>query len=315
MGSDAGAPEVGRGGRCPPEAGLPLGRGGTRSVVGGVSGKRAEARGGGGVEEEPSVPKDGARRFGMRGPMCRAEVARPASSPSDSPSRRAYAPAPEPAPLPPTVPEPDPRSPEPNTPPRTERAPAAPRAADAECVPEASDAEGPAPTGPVPAAGAPPPVGIERAPKTPPLPLSEPSAESGAASPPAPDPVSEPGSDEPLSPVPAVGGWGGRGGMGARRASVLMHPPFPRARVVSTHTGRCHRRPGPAWTRPSRAGIPAWTDRHPGADVRPGTERSSVRARHSTGCCRANGNQSVPPGHLPGTSPYPAVILSGRLRS
>jgi hypothetical protein len=46
-----------------------------------------------------------------------------------------------------------------------------------------------------------------------------------------------------------------------------------------------------------------------------GAARSSVRARHSTGCRRVNGNQSAPPGHLPGTSPYPAVILSGTLRS
>ncbi|SEF13797.1 hypothetical protein SAMN05216533_6902 [Streptomyces sp. Ag109_O5-10] len=46
---------------------------------------------------------------------------------------------------------------------------------------------------------------------------------------------------------------------------------------------------------------------------RPG--RSAVRARHSTGCASANGNQSAGPRHLPGSSPYPAVILSGRLRS
>lgn len=52
----------------------------------------------------------------------------------------------------------------------------------------------------------------------------------------------------------------------------------------------------------------------PGAVERPAAF-SSVRARHSTGCPRPNGNQSTTPGHLPGTSPYPAVILSGRLRS
>lgn len=71
----------------------------------------------------------------------------------------------------------------------------------------------------------------------------------------------------------------------------------------------------PARIEAVRARIPARTDRHPGAGVRPGAERSSVRARHSTGCSWANGNQSATPGHLPGTSPYPAVILSGRLRS
>ena len=43
--------------------------------------------------------------------------------------------------------------------------------------------------------------------------------------------------------------------------------------------------------------------------------RSAVRARHSTGCPCQNGNQSTSTRHLPGTSPYPAVILSGRLRS
>ena len=46
-----------------------------------------------------------------------------------------------------------------------------------------------------------------------------------------------------------------------------------------------------------------------------GRRRSAVRARHSTGCRCRFGNQSTSPGDLPGTSPYPAVILSGRLRS
>lgn len=43
--------------------------------------------------------------------------------------------------------------------------------------------------------------------------------------------------------------------------------------------------------------------------------RSSLRARHSTGWPRSNGNQSADPRLLPGTSPYPAVIMSGRLRA
>jgi hypothetical protein len=74
--------------------------------------------------------------------------------------------------------------------------------------------------------------------------------------------------------------------------------------------------PGPVSTyaaRPHIARIPARMDRHPaGASPR---GRSDMRARHSTGCPRRCGNQSTTAGHLPGTSPYPAVILSGRLRS
>lgn len=115
-------------------------------------------------------------------------------------------------------------------------------------------------------------------------------------------------------PWPTGGGWGGRGGMEACCASVLMHPRFlapgpttctravvlalnrsaPDLSVPDTHT----RTDGPA----SRCGMCS-------------RGRSAVRARHSTGCPRRNGNQSTSPGHLPGTSPYPAVILSGRLHS
>ncbi len=76
--------------------------------------------------------------------------------------------------------------------------------------------------------------------------------------------------------------------------------------------GRC-RSPGPGADSVVRARIPARTERHPRMVCDRG--RSSVRARHSTACQGANGNQSTTPGHLPGTSPYPAVILSGRLRS
>ena len=123
-------------------------------------------------------------------------------------------------------------------------------------------------------------------------------------------------------------GEGGCGGTGARRDSVLMHPPFPRTRatvcfmcgpVCSCPCSYTRRRP-PRLTRyaektkSSRARIPAAADRHPGRGRTTGGV-SSVRARHSTGCPRSNGNQSTPPGLLPGTSHYPAVILSGRLRS
>lgn len=113
------------------------------------------------------------------------------------------------------------------------------------------------------------------------------------------------------------GGCGGRGGLlgrgvkEARRASVLMHPPFPRpGRCVPRGPVASCPRPG---TESSRAHIPVRTERHPGSDPRPA--RSAVRARHSTACSCTNGNQSTTPGHLPGTSPYPAVIQSGRLRS
>ena len=119
-----------------------------------------------------------------------------------------------------------------------------------------------------------------------------------------------------------AGGVGGRGGMEARRASVLMLPPFPRARAIGPGTELVRavsqlflRAAGTALSgRPSRARIPAVADRHPGRD-RPRQGRPSLRARHSTGCPCAAGNQSAGPRHLPGTSPYPAVILSGRLRS
>lgn len=108
---------------------------------------------------------------------------------------------------------------------------------------------------------------------------------------------------------PGIGGWGGRGGaagrggMGACRASVLMHPPFPRARSRVLVRG-----PPSSIRTHTRTGGPA-------SGASGAQSRSSVRARHSTGCPRSNGNQSTSPGDLPGTSPYPAVILSGRLRS
>lgn len=127
-----------------------------------------------------------------------------------------------------------------------------------------------------------------------------------------------PDSSEPGPSSPAAGGWAGlggvvgRGGIEARRASVLMHPPFPHVRAVRSCAGpRRSRRPG---RRPSghayphgRAGIPA--RRRRGA-YSPACVRVTLRVVPGrTG--------TSPPGrrHLPGTSPYPAVILSGSLRS
>lgn len=118
---------------------------------------------------------------------------------------------------------------------------------------------------------------------------------------------------EPIDPVEPGGRCGGvePAGPGARRASVLMHPPFPRTRAtVCSPAGRCtpalvraragvllpcsytDRRPPrshPARhkikdteTKSSRARIPAAADRHPGRGRTTGGV-SSVRARHSTG--------------------------------
>ncbi|AXE84676.1 hypothetical protein C1703_06690 [Streptomyces sp. Go-475] len=122
---------------------------------------------------------------------------------------------------------------------------------------------------------------------------------------------------------PRVGGAGGVGrkggevsrGAGGRRRVALpcsCTPPFPRTRAARSRAGRCCPARGPAPLRPGhtypyeRSVIPARLS---------GRRRSAVRARHSTACPWANGNQSTSPGHLPGTSPYPAVIQSGRLRS
>lgn len=108
------------------------------------------------------------------------------------------------------------------------------------------------------------------------------------------------------------GGALGRGGKEARCASVLMHPPFPRPRAAAHCAGRCRPARGPELSRPEH------TYPYEGSVIparKSGRRRSAVRARHSTACSCANGNQSTSPGHLPGTSPYPAVILSGRLRS
>lgn len=124
-----------------------------------------------------------------------------------------------------------------------------------------------------------------------------------------------PGSSDP--PSPTVGGWAGlggvdgRGGMEARRASVLMRPPFPHVRAVRSCAGprrsrRCGRQPSGHAYPHGRAGIPA--RRRRGASS-PACVRVTLRVVPGR-----TGTSPPGRGHLPGTSPYPAVILSGSLR-
>ena len=112
------------------------------------------------------------------------------------------------------------------------------------------------------------------------------------------------------------GGTSGRGGIEPRRASVLMHPPFPcapgrrsRTRAVVCVPGRPGAdavvRSGHAYPH-GRTGIPA---RLPGRS-RPPCVRVTLRLVPGR-----TGTSPRPLRHLPGTSPYPAVIPSGRLRS
>ncbi|BCM71314.1 hypothetical protein EASAB2608_06648 [Streptomyces sp. EAS-AB2608] len=125
-------------------------------------------------------------------------------------------------------------------------------------------------------------------------------------------------------PVPAVapaasaglaGGVEGRGGIGACRASVLMHPPFPRARAASSYAGRPAARPRPVrrtlYARSFRARIPVRPDPHPGSHGRPGAFRRTCASLYGLS---GTGTEPV---HGAGASarnvPYPAVILSGRL--
>ncbi len=115
------------------------------------------------------------------------------------------------------------------------------------------------------------------------------------------------------------GGTGGRGGMEARRASVLMHPPFPRPLQTrrssfpadpevgfsrrpggrcSVHTrrsSRCSTAHGErssrmSWVRPPSRPAPRASHTRGSGSASP--SRSSLRARHSTGWPRSNGNQS-----------------------
>lgn len=108
----------------------------------------------------------------------------------------------------------------------------------------------------------------------------------------------------------AGGGTWGRGG--TRRASVLTAPPFPRARAVCRTRAVLLLGRARAEARSGHAYPYGWA----GIQVQPARRsRRAVRARHSTGCHGRKRNRSVTPWHLPGTSPYPAVILSGRLPS
>lgn len=126
-----------------------------------------------------------------------------------------------------------------------------------------------------------------------------------------------PDSSEPGPSSPAAGGWAGlggvvgRGGTEARRASVLMHPPFPHVRAVRSCAGprrsrRPRRRPSGHAYPHGRAGIPA--RRRRGANS-PACVRVTLRVVPGR-----TGTSPPGRGHLPGTSPYPAVILSGSLR-
>ncbi len=61
------------------------------------------------------------------------------------------------------------------------------------------------------------------------------------------------------------GGVPGRGGTGARRASVLMHPPFPHVPGPLSYAGRCSVFPArPGTDSSDQARIPAREERHPG---------------------------------------------------
>lgn len=109
------------------------------------------------------------------------------------------------------------------------------------------------------------------------------------------------------------GGRGAGAGEGGAARFRAHAPPFPRARAGP-------RRPRPVCRcQVARRGrVPGTDTRTTGASSRPDDRAGpvpAVRARHSTACGASNGNQSAGPRHLPGTSPYPAVIRSGRLRS
>ncbi len=111
------------------------------------------------------------------------------------------------------------------------------------------------------------------------------------------------------------GGADGRGGMGARRASVLMHPPFPRplARPRAWAAVVVHGLPHPVRTPPTRHAYPRRGSvipaREAAVDV-PTCVRVTLRVEPAR-----TGTSPRPRADLPGTSPYPAVIPSGRLRS
>ncbi len=254
-----------------------------RPAVGGVSGKRAEARGGGGdvgaasvgagvwcevadagpVEPvrpvpspcggdegtpEPSVPVDPARPLSAR-PLLRGGGTAASPRTGTGPAEPGLMPTP-----PRTAPsgtEPDPPCPGP-------------------CDPETGPP--PTPPGTDPSVREPSPVArVAGVPRIVCSPCGSPGVGGWA------------GLGGVVGRGGAVGGGGavGRGGTGARRASVLMHPPFPRARA-HPHAGlrRVVRLPGADSS--DQARIPARAGRHPGAVVRPGRS-PHMRARHSTG--------------------------------
>lgn len=215
----AGVPDVARlsadgvpSGRSPARPG-PGRAGASRPAVGGASGKRAVAGGGGGVVGGV-VRWEGGRKSGKRG---REAVVVRASSVAE-PVRGGGKPVPWPA----RMSVSDPLGPPPVT------APGEPSGTGA-AEPSA------APRGEPPRPGTAEPAAVPRASVVVPPPgaaRARPSPAPGAAwvgrSSVGRAVVSE-------SPSPPEGPTG-RGGTGAWRASVLMHPPFPRARAVSPGT-------------------------------------------------------------------------------
>jgi hypothetical protein len=268
----------------------------SRPAVGGASGKRAEAGGGGGVVG--SVPRwAGGREFGKRGRWPKAEGAAVGrASPVPRPPRGGVGPEPpaaDDAPVPsgtfrslsrarvPSVTADSPRAEGPD-------AAASPRLKSlrlksrrresSRTVSPRTDPRGPpsAPRGPVPRAAF--------------APRAVPNAASGTASgtasgappsvsclvpagslPPSVSPTGAAGTASPgcVTGFGGCGGLGGRGGTGAWRASVLMRPPFPRARAVAR--ARPSSLPRPARTRCHRARIPVRANRHPGSMPGPGS--------------------------------------------
>lgn len=121
-------------------------------------------------------------------------------------------------------------------------------------------------------------------------------------------------------PVVWTGGVGPAGAGGWRRGALRCSC-TPRFLVPCGPGGRPGARPpvgsGRHAYRGSRPadGLPTPRASHTRGSGSASPSRSSLRARHSTGWPPPNGNQSAGPRLLPGTSPYPAVIMSGRLRA
>lgn len=129
----------------------------------------------------------------------------------------------------------------------------------------------------------------------------------------APTPRTAPDRARPRSPSAAGPASVGSSGVEESRRDVLrcsctprflMSEPFGRARPSSE---------SPAGETAVRARIPARKGRHPGAAATGATSPACVRVTLRVVPGRTG---TSPPGrrHLPGTSPYPAVILSGSLR-